>query len=427
MWSALENAALRESLPAPLAPGDLVHDILVSRQLEQTPYDLHYLGYRQSKQYLLKQFYSLDTNAFLRWQNEARFLDMPPTPGFIWPVEEWRGGLIFQFVGGITLRQWLRQNTRSKASRLCLAARIAQRIQVLHESGIAHRWISPDSIVIVDDDVLLTNFGNAKYDCWDDFWTDSPKMTGDKTCSSPEMLNGRECGFSEDIYGLGALLHIILAGKPPFDKTKQFLRKFIPNTVTPDTIPSLSYAPAPIRELAQACMDDDPGERPTIGEASEILTGYCENAGLHVEQIAVAIIAPQNTQPEKVMVFIKDDPKAITLFDQVIRQAEIRPSLFLIIGLIPNNLPSGHMERFKGSLFRKIALGLSRCREAGLPWSLRILEGTIPEVAARTLIDEYRPDRVLLGRTRTESNMLMPRRGFEAHLRGIDVPIDPIA
>ncbi len=69
---------------------------------------------------------------------------------------------------------------------------------------------------------------------------------------------------------------------------------------------------------------------------------------------------------DKVMVFIKDDRHAISLFDAVLATAKTKPSAFLFVGLIPNNLPSGHTERFKGRVFRKLGQGLLRCREAGI-------------------------------------------------------------
>ncbi len=80
MWSALENMAFRESLPIPLETGRSIHDILVRSQLSRGRYNLHFQGMRGLKPYLFKQFYCLDTNAFLRWQNEARFIGLPSIP-----------------------------------------------------------------------------------------------------------------------------------------------------------------------------------------------------------------------------------------------------------------------------------------------------------------------------------------------------------
>lgn len=427
MWSALENIALRESLPAPLTIGDTVHDILVSSQLDRGRHNLHFFGQRRSKRYLLKQFYALDTDAFLRWQNEARFIDIPQTPGFIWPLEEWRGGLISPYPGGQTLGEWLDNKNPSMKNRLCVAARIGERIRSLHASGISHRWLSPSTIRIIDHDVVITNFGHAWKTGWDDFWADSPRMPGDMTCSSPELLAGDKCGFTEDIHAFGALLHLLLAGKPPFGRIKQILRAVAPAHISPDRLPEHEDLPAIVRELTTACMAENPLDRPLAEDVAEALTSYCTKAGLRVDTIPLPDESGVDGHREKVMVFIKDDPKAITLFDKVLERAEETPSLFLFVGLIPNNLPSGHQERFKGSLFKKIGQGLARCRAAHLQWSLRAIEDTIPEVAARHLIELYGPDLIMLGSTSKQNGIISGKRGFRTLLGDIKTPVEIIA
>jgi len=117
---------------------------------------------------------------------------------------------------------------------------------------------------------------------------------------------------------------------------------------------------------------------------------------------------------DKIMVFVKDDNHAISLFDQALRTAETTPSAFLFVGLIPNNLPSGHTERFKGRVFRKLAQGLMRCREKDIPWSLRIFENTDPEQTALELVRQYQPDSVYIGNAAQRRHRL--RRDFRATL-----------
>lgn len=97
------------------------------------------------------------------------------------------------------------------------------------------------------------------------------------------------------------------------------------------------------------------------------------------------------------MVFIGNDVHAPSLFDEALRTGQSTPSLFLFVGLIPANLPSGHAERFKAKLFAKLGPGLMRCREAGLSWSLRVLENTVPEKAALSFARHYQPDRIYIG------------------------------
>ncbi len=97
------------------------------------------------------------------------------------------------------------------------------------------------------------------------------------------------------------------------------------------------------------------------------------------------------------MAFVKDDSRAVALFDAALQTATDTPSLFLFVSLIPGNLPSGHLERFKGNLFRKLGQGLLRCREAGLQWSVRALQCPDIDKTASAFVKQYAPDTLFLG------------------------------
>ncbi|WP_319467340.1 protein kinase [uncultured Pseudodesulfovibrio sp.] len=401
MWSALENMAFRESLPIPLETGRSIHDILVRYQLSQGRYNLYFQGMRGLKPYLFKQFYCLDTNAFLRWQNEARFIDLPQTPGYIWPCEEWRGGLISPFKEGLQLDQWLETTQPSLQVRLRKAAQLIQRIACLHRSGIQHRNLSPANIWINDETLFISNFGTARCDKWDDFWVDSVlPVAVDTTYASPESLQGKTCDQSHDMYAFGSLLHLLLTGKPPFGRVKHLLRQVAPGSIKPTPSLSTNEVPTLIQKLATASLAIDPSDRPTAMEAARELSDYGET---HCTKGKVGF--PMNgshKNKQKILVFIKDDERAVPLFDSAMQQAENEQSQFLFVGLIPDNLPSGHKERFMGRLYRKLGNGLMRCRQHRLSWSLRLFENTVPERTARNLIEQYWPDQIFLGQAMTK-------------------------
>nr|WP_321513784.1 protein kinase [uncultured Pseudodesulfovibrio sp.] len=415
MWSALENAALRESLPSPLETAQSIHGILIAGQLDRGRYNLHHLGRRRSKPYLLKQFYSVNTDAFLRWQNEARFIPLPPTPGYAWPCEEWRGGLIMPFPEGIPLDEWLTQGAHPVQTRLEVAAMFADQLARLHKSGIAHRGLSPACLRIGEDTTVISDFGTARCEHWDDFWTDSIMTPGDAACASPEALKGEECGYGDDVYAFGAILHLLLSGRTAFSSIKRFLRPLFPGQVPPDALPESPDIPAPARELASACMSYLPSDRPFMDEAADLLARTCGSPKRDTEVISIPSTNTSTKSKRRVLAFISDDNRAVPLFNTVLHMADTEPCVFLLVGLIPCNLPSGHTERFKGNLFRKMSQGLTRCRGADLTWSLRVLESADPEKTAVELVRQYGPDLILLGDTEKKNKRTM-RRGFHAHL-----------
>jgi len=415
MWSALENVALRESLPSPLRTAQSVHDILIAGQLERGRYNLHHLGRRRSKPYLLKQFYSINTDAFLRWQNEARFLSLPPTRGYTWPCEEWRGGLISPFPEGIPLDEWLAQGAHPIQTRLKVAAMLASQVARLHASGIAHRNISPACIYIGKKETIITDFGSARCEQWDDFWTDSIMKPGDATCASPEFFKGDAYGYSEDVHAFGAILHLLLSGRTAFNSIKLMLRPLFPGQISPDALPETPDIPGPVRELAATCMSRTPADRPFMDDVASVLTRTCDLPKSDMEPISITTGNASTKGRQKVLVFIGDDSRSVQLFNTTLQLAEAEPAVFLFVGLIPCNLPSGHTERFKGSLFKKMGQGLMRCRDADLTWSLRVMECSDPEQTAVELVRQYSPDLILLGETGRENKRTL-RRGFHAHL-----------
>lgn len=418
MWSALENMALRESLPTPLLAGDSVHGILVAGQIPGGRYRIHHLGHRHSRPYLLRQFYSLDTDAFLRWQNETRFIGMPETDGFSWASEEWRGGVIAPHPGGMTLTRWLKEDHSMKA-RLAVAARLAGRMATLHNAGITLRRLTPAAVNVAGHDAFIMDFGHAVRRGWDDLWTDTPRMPADLINASPEVLNGQESGPAEDVYAFGSLLHLLLAGQPAFSPMKRRFRPYLPGLIRPGELPKGLAIPAPVREIAEACMAASPEQRPDFTELARQFaeygeTGIRERSGADVENDIPA------GRRLRQMVFIKDDTRAVNLFDRVIELASGAPSLFLFVGMVPGHLPSGHMERFKGSLLQKLAQGLLRCREANVRWSLRVFDNTVPETAARQVAEAYEPDRVLIGESSS-------KHGFETRFKGLETDVEIIA
>lgn len=426
MWSALENIALRESLPSPLKTGKSIHDILVAGQLDRGRYNLHHVGLRRSKQYLLKQFYSINTNAFLRWQNEARFIALPQTPGYTWPCEEWRGGLIMPFADGIPIDIWLGEDEHRLKDRLKVAARLAHQVSRLHASGIAHRDLSPSCIRIGAHGLSITDFGSARCEEWDDLWSDSFMEPGDKSCASPDFLKGKDCGYNEDVYAFGAILHLLLSGKTAFGSFKMLLRPTFPDYIAPSPLPKNHTIPNEVRMLVSACLAPMASDRPFMEEASAILDQFGEPQRPDIEKLSIPTDDATIDNKEKIIVFIKDDIRAVTLFDAALHYSTHTPSVFLFVGLIPNNLPSGHAERFKGNLFKKLGQGLMRCRAANLPWSLRVLENTDPGRTAVELIRLYQPDQVFVGESEKNKTPSF-RRSFQTELAAEGTYIKSIA
>lgn len=85
-----------------------------------------------------------------------------------------------------------------------------------HRMGIAHRDLKPDNVLFDSRDRLrLADFGSAEW-----FGANERRMmtgvVGTPYYVAPEVLSGREYNEKVDVWSLGVILYIMLAGVPPF-------------------------------------------------------------------------------------------------------------------------------------------------------------------------------------------------------------------
>jgi serine/threonine protein kinase/predicted XRE-type DNA-binding protein len=144
--------------------------------------------------------------------------------------------LPLEYFKGITLTTWVERygpDARGKEKadlrvRTDLWMRIAQTIDEVHRQGVVHRLLRPD-VVLVDDkqepmEVRVTGFDLAK------------QMTSDATISlttihddrlvyaAPEVVTAFSSAEpASDQFSLGAMLALVLTGKPLFENTRQLM------------------------------------------------------------------------------------------------------------------------------------------------------------------------------------------------------------
>ncbi|WP_437187762.1 protein kinase domain-containing protein [Planctomicrobium sp. SH668] len=122
-----------------------------------------------------------------------------------------------EYVDGETLTSRLKREKRIPwREAIEIATQICKALKSAHNCGIIHRDLKPSNLLLAKDgSVKLTDFGIAQLFA-------STKLTvtggilGTAEYMSPEQAQGHRATRQSDIYSLGAVLYVMLTGRPPF-------------------------------------------------------------------------------------------------------------------------------------------------------------------------------------------------------------------
>lgn len=157
----------------------------------------------------------------LRFSREIEALERLSNPHIVQLLDsgEDQGTFYYamEYVPGETLSQRLKRDRRLPwrevidiAQQLCVALKAA------HDAGVIHRDLKPSNVLLKNDGVVkLTDFGIAQLFAADKL-TLTGGVVGTAEYMSPEQAQGQRATKRSDLYSLGAVLYVMLTGRPPF-------------------------------------------------------------------------------------------------------------------------------------------------------------------------------------------------------------------
>ena len=186
--------------------------------------------------------------------------------------------IVMELVRGESLRELLRREGRLEARRaVSLMRDVCAGVGAAHRRGIVHRDIKPDNIIVTpaDEDrpaesVKVVDFGIAKLRdmaAENSTLTEAGTMVGTLFYMSPEQCKGEPLDSRADVYSLGAMLHEMLAGTPPFSAPSLTSLIFKHISEPPPPLPADPAVPAALRAAVTRALAKNPDERPR--DASE--------------------------------------------------------------------------------------------------------------------------------------------------------------
>jgi serine/threonine protein kinase/lipoprotein NlpI len=135
--------------------------------------------------------------------------------------------IVMQYVEGDTLLSRMEKQPFSLSEALDVAIQIAEALSAAHESGIIHRDIKPQNVIINrQGQVKVLDFGLAKIiepaegtsaeERFDSLVTEENTIIGTPVYMSPEQAKGAHLDSRSDLFSLGAVLFECVTGHKPF-------------------------------------------------------------------------------------------------------------------------------------------------------------------------------------------------------------------
>jgi len=221
--STLPSYEPKEGTPPPLP--EKIGPYKIETLLNRSGMSLLYLGLDpETKQPLAIKVLSPEyvnhpemTDHFL-W--EAKIIQLTDHPNIVKLSDygKWEEGvyIAMEFIRGVSLRQFLMQQSFSLKRCLDIILQIAYALSHLHSHGVVHRDLKPENILIAEDgEVKVVDFGIAQLHEENEGKPDfRHQIVGTPSYMSPEQKeNPANASFASDIFSLGIITYELILGK----------------------------------------------------------------------------------------------------------------------------------------------------------------------------------------------------------------------
>ena len=342
---------------------------------------------------LLLHRYAADSDAARRFIDEARITGQLQHPGIpaVYQVGDLPGGrpfLAMKLIKGQTLDALLEDGAAIDV--LSVFAAIAQAVGFAHDHGVIHRDLKPSNVMVgKHGEVQVMDWGLAKVLARgvgqrpeadpeattaasmvrterdsDTPYTQYGSLLGTPAYMAPEQAAGEldKVGPPADVFGLGAILCVLLTGKPPYDgRDFESIRIAAVRGQTAGALARLDACPADpeVIALCKRCLAFDPADRPANGES-----------------VAAEVEALRRAADERVRQAERDKLSAeVRAYEQAKRRRTVQWAAGLVAGVLLLGVIGTAIGLYRSNESRKAAVAAERATEEKRHEAVKAREG----------------------------------------------------
>jgi eukaryotic-like serine/threonine-protein kinase len=249
---------------------------------------------------VLHQQYGDDEEFVERFRREARSVAQLSHPNIVTVIDrgEDRGRqfIVFEYIDGENLKQLVvRRGRLAVREALELAIQVARGLAFAHESGIVHRDVKPQNVLLNGDgQAKVTDFGIARTMNVDGV-TQAGTILGTSNYIAPEQASGQEVDAHTDVYSLGVVLYELLAGDVPFpgENFVSVALKHV-NDPPPNLLEVRRDVPPRVAAAVDRALEKDPRRRfPTMDSFAAELAACLAALDGHSVEPGTVVLPPR--------------------------------------------------------------------------------------------------------------------------------------
>lgn len=125
----------------------------------------------------------------------------------VWDIEENSSTglcIVMEYIQGVTLSEYLEGKSANAGEKFSIAIQLAEALTYIHSSGISHRDLKPDNIIVIPERkrLKLIDFGLGD----GSEFTTYKQSGGTRTYGAPEQINDATGDSRSDVYSFGVIL-----------------------------------------------------------------------------------------------------------------------------------------------------------------------------------------------------------------------------